>query len=70
MSQRQSATGDPMRDLREATAELNEATSHFLGHIIDQNRELTKWVTAVARHALMVEAAVRDLQTRMNAGLD
>lgn len=68
MSQPQSETGDPMRHLREATAELNDATSHFLGHIADRDQAFAEWVTAVARHALVVEAAVRDLQTR--TGLD
>ncbi|MGH3776509.1 MAG: hypothetical protein ACRDRR_12395 [Pseudonocardiaceae bacterium] len=59
-------TSDPMRDLRKATAELNDATGQFVERIIDENQALTEWVTAVAHHALMVEAAVRDLETRVS----
>lgn len=54
-------TSDPIRQLREATTDLDEATVHLFSHITEQERELADWVTAVARHAAAVEDVVRHL---------
>ncbi len=69
------STNDPMRDLRQSTDALDEATLGCLGHLADRDSELAEWVKAVAAHSRAVEAAVQHLETslkitRMNAGLD
>jgi hypothetical protein len=69
------STNDPMRDLRESTDALDEATLSCLGHLADRDSELAEWVKAVTAHSRAVEAAVQRLETsikitRMNAGLD
>ncbi|MBA2472894.1 MAG: hypothetical protein H0V41_11905 [Pseudonocardiales bacterium] len=69
------STNDPMRDLRESTDALDEATLSCLGHLADQDSELAEWVRAVTAHSRAVEAVVQRLETtlkitRMNAGLD
>jgi hypothetical protein len=69
------STNDPMRELRETTDALDEATLSYLGHLADRDSELAEWVRAVTAHSRAVEAAVQRLETsmeitRMNAGLD
>ncbi|HEX8761927.1 MAG TPA: hypothetical protein VF734_18580 [Pseudonocardiaceae bacterium] len=51
---------NPLWNLRFVTAELTEATGVLAEHVVE-NRELYEWVTAVARHAEAVDAAVRSL---------
>lgn len=65
MSQ-QGSTSGPMRDLRDAIAELHEITGRLVEQTVD-HRELAEWVTAVAHHAFAVEAAVRELGARVAA---
>jgi hypothetical protein len=65
MNKRPNVTGDPMRDLREATAALGEATGRCVGHFIRRDDLLAEWVAAVGEHALAVEAAVQALEARL-----
>ena len=65
MSKEPNVTGDPMRDLREATAALGEATGRCVGHFIRRDDLLAEWVAAVGEHALAVEAAVQSLEARL-----
>jgi hypothetical protein len=65
MSKQPNVTGDPMHDLREATAALGEATGRCVGHFIRRDDVLAEWVAAVGEHALAVEAAVQALEARL-----
>jgi hypothetical protein len=65
MSDEPSVTGDLMRDLREATAALGEATGRCVGHFVRRDDVLAEWVAAVGEHARAVEAAVLDLEGRL-----
>jgi hypothetical protein len=65
MNKEPTVTGDPMRDLREATVALGEATGRCVGHFIRRDDVLADWVAAVGEHALAVEAAVQDLAARL-----
>jgi hypothetical protein len=65
MSEKPNVTGDPMRDLREATTALGEATGRCVGHFIRRDDVLAEWVAAVGEHALAVEAAVQALEARL-----
>jgi hypothetical protein len=65
MSKKPNVTGDPMRDLREATAALGEVTGRCVGYFIRRDDLLAEWVAAVGEHALVVEAAVEALEARL-----
>jgi hypothetical protein len=65
MNKEPNVTGDPMRDLREATAALGEATGRCVGHFIRRDDVLAEWVAAVGEHAWAVEAAVEALEARL-----
>ncbi|HEX8936026.1 MAG TPA: hypothetical protein VF788_17985 [Pseudonocardiaceae bacterium] len=65
MSDEPRVTGDPMQDLRKATAALGEATGRCVGHFIRRDDLLAEWIAAVGEHALAVEAAVQDLAARL-----
>jgi hypothetical protein len=58
-------TGDPMQDLRQATAALGEVTGRCVGHLIRRDDVLAEWVAAVGEHAVAVEAAVQALEARL-----
>jgi|GraSoiStandDraft_17_1057272.scaffolds.fasta_scaffold1425699_1 hypothetical protein len=60
-----SVTGDPIRDLRTATAALSEATGRCVGHFIRRDDVLAAWVTAVGEYALAAEVAVLELEGRL-----
>jgi hypothetical protein len=69
------STSDPLRELREATDALDEATGHCLDHLADRDSALAEWVKAVTAHSRAVEDTMQRLATtikvtRMNAGLD
>lgn len=69
------STSDRMRELRETTDALAEATLSCLGHLADGDSDLAEWIRAVTAHSRAVEAAIQRLETsveitRMNAGLD
>jgi hypothetical protein len=68
-------TSDPLRELREATDVLDEATGRCLDHLAGRDAALAEWVKAVTAHSRVVEDTVQRLATtikvtRMNAGLD
>jgi hypothetical protein len=65
VSNEPSVTGDPIRDLRMATAALGEATGRCVGHFIRRDDVLAEWVAAVGEQALAVEAAVLELEGRL-----
>ena len=65
MSKEANVTGDPMRDLREATAALGEATGRCVGHFIRRDDLLAEWIAAVGEHALAIEAAMQALEARL-----
>ena len=65
MSDEPSVTGEPMQDLRKATAALGEATGRCVGYFIRRDDLLAGWIAAVGEHALAVEAAVQDLAARL-----
>jgi hypothetical protein len=65
MSDEPSVTGDPMRDLRKATAALGEATGRCVGHFVRRDDVLADWAAAVGEHAAALEAAVQALEARL-----
>jgi hypothetical protein len=65
VSNEPSVTGDPIRDLRTATAALSEATGRCVGHYMRRDDVLAAWVTAVGEYALAAEAAVLEFEGRL-----
>ncbi|MBV9140309.1 MAG: hypothetical protein JO115_05240 [Pseudonocardiales bacterium] len=68
MSNEPSVTGEPIQDLRTATAALSAATGRCVGHFIRRDDVLAEWVAAVGEYALAAEAAVLELEGRLTAG--
>jgi hypothetical protein len=65
VSNEPSVTGDPMQDLRTATAALSEATGRCVGHLTRRDDLLAEWVAAVGEHAVAVEAALLEFEGRL-----